>query len=75
MVSGMDATLSCIFNLCDVRMRITCIKSVWCPGATSGVLFKKKSVYGGSFTMGEVGKGKVKRKIRTTLNFEHTCLK
>ena len=29
---------SCIFNLCDVRMRIT----IACIGATSGVLLKKE---------------------------------
>ena len=53
MVSGMDAMLSCILNLCDVRMRIaiTCMQ-VWCLGATPGILLKKKSVSGGSFIRG-----------------------
>ena len=43
--------MSCIFNLCDVCMRITitCIVSK----ATSGVLLKKKSVSGGSFIRGK----------------------
>ena len=44
MISAMDAMLTCIINLWDVRMRITitCIVPM-------GVLLKKKSVSGGSF--------------------------
>ena len=50
-VSDINAMFCCIFNLCDVRMRIaiTCIV----PGATSEVLLKKKSVSGGSFIRGK----------------------
>ena len=48
MVSDMDAMFSCIFYLCDVRMRpaITCIGP---RGYLRGHFFKKKSVSGGSF--------------------------
>ena len=46
MVCGMDAMPSCIFNLCDVRMRI----AITC----------KKLVSGGNFVRGKSVKGKLK---------------
>ena len=50
MVSDMDAMFSCIFNVCDVRMRIaiTCAQ-----GLPQGSSLKKKSVSGGSFIRGK----------------------
>ena len=49
MVSEIDAMFSCLFNLCDVRMRIalTCIVP---RGYLRG---PKKSVSGGSFIRGK----------------------
>ena len=46
MVSDMDAMLSCVFNLCDVRMRIAVY-------GTQGSALKKKSVSGGGFIRGK----------------------
>ena len=49
MVSDMNALFSCIFTLCDVRMRISITCSVP-KGHLSGPLqFKEKSIYVGSF--------------------------
>ena len=52
MVSDMGAMFSCIFNLCDVRMRIamTCIVPL---GYLRGSSLKKKSVSRGSFIRGK----------------------
>ena len=56
MVSDMDAMCSCIFNLCDVRVRVA---NLYCAqGLLQGSSSKKKSVYGGSFYQGEVGNGR-----------------
>ena len=57
MVSDTNAMFPCIFNLCDVRIAITCIVP---RGYLKGSSFKNKSVSGGSFIRGEVGKGRVK---------------
>ena len=56
MVSDMGAMFSCIFNLCDVRMRIalTCFVKQGSP-------LKEVGFWGGGGgDQGEVGKGKVK---------------
>ena len=45
MVSDMDAMFSCIFNLCDVRMRIA-ISCIVPMGYLGGRPQKKKSVSG-----------------------------
>ena len=49
MVSDMDAMFSCIFNLCDVRMRI----AISCIGLLQGSSLKTKSVSGCSFIRGK----------------------
>ena len=60
---------SCIFNLCDVHMRIalTC-RPLLCPGATSGVILKQVGFWG-YFYEGEVGKGRVKAAPWDDINF------
>ena len=49
---NMDAMLSCILNLCDAHSY-----DLFCAqGLLQGSSFKKKSVSGGSFIRGKVGK-------------------
>ena len=52
MIKDKEAMFSCIFNLCDVRMRIamTCIVP---RGYLKGSSLKPKSVSGGSFIRGK----------------------
>ena len=73
MVSVMHAMLSCIFYLCDVRMRIaiTCMVP---RGYFRGVLLKK-SVSGGSFIRGKsVKEVKPSRCIKASLNIHENRL-
>ena len=61
MVSDMDAMFSCIFSLCDVRMRISKYLNLYCTQRLpQGSFLKKKPVSGVSFIRGGVGKGRVK---------------
>ena len=64
MVSDMDAMFTCVFNLCDVRMRIaiTCIV----PRVYIRVLFKKGSVFWVGFIRG--------KSVKEELNIEHLYL-
>ena len=62
MVSCMDAMSPCIFNMCEVSM---CIATVLFPGATSGVLLKKKSVSQGSFLRGKSVRGKLQNTVKS----------
>ena len=66
MVTDMDAMLSCVFNLCDVRMRIaiTCMVP---RGYFTGPPWKRSRFLGVVLShQGEVGKGRVKvPRIRT----------
>ena len=72
MVSGMNAMLSWIFTLCDVRMRIA-ITCTWCPGATSGVLIKKVVVWGLLY-QGEVGRERVKIAVYLCFSLKYSCI-
>ena len=60
MVSDMDAMFSCIFNLCDVRMRIS-IACMVPRGYLRGPLLKRMSVSGGSFNRENLVKEELKR--------------
>ena len=66
MVSDIDAMLSCIFNLLDVRMRIamTCIV----PRGYFRGSFLKKSVSRGSFIRGVSVKEELKGLLTKKLN-------
>ena len=62
MVSDMDAMFSCIYNVCDMRMRIAITCTV-----PRGYLLLKKSVSGGSFIKGR-GEGSVKGELSAEIS-------
>ena len=65
MASDMDEIFSCIFNLCDVRMR----KAIYCSvprGYIRGPPGKKKSVSVGSFIRGKSVKQELKTSVKKT---------